>query len=203
MVLVVILGVVPGVADQADYLGTWVNTMEHATKDGVTVMVFVLAEEGVCYFSTQSFDKVKGEPGLGRDYIGFWYELNGGVYIKYGNYADDEFILEGSQLRARTTRELFTRVGGGPLPEGAIRVPVGTFTAGEDFPAGRYTVTVGEDVRLAIVEVYENAEDTIGDSYWLGTSNGGTTAVLTFPEGSILSLSNHGVVLTPFTGLSN
>lgn len=65
MVLVVILGVVPGVADQADYLGTWVNTMEHATKDGVTVMVFVLAEEGVCYFSTQSFDKVKGEPRPG------------------------------------------------------------------------------------------------------------------------------------------
>ena len=81
-------------------------------------------------------------------------------------------------------------------------MPVGTFTAGTDFPAGRYTVTVGEDVLLAIVEVHQNEKDTIGDTYWLGSSNGGTTAVLNFPEGSILELTNQGVILSPFTGLN-
>lgn len=187
-------------ADPADYIGTWLYIAKNATGDGWRYEIFILDGDGICYYANQLFNS--SEPGFGRAYVGTWREIRNGVHIKYGNYAEDDFLMDGHKLRDRTTRQLLIRVGDESLPEGTIRVPVGTFTAGSDFPAGRYTVMVGEDVLLAIVKIRENEKDTIGDTYWLGTSNGGTTAVLNFPEGSILELTNQSVVLAPFTGLT-
>lgn len=188
-------------ADPADYIGTWIYSVKNASGDGWQFQIFILDEDGSCYYSNQMYSS--DEPGFGRAFVGSWREIRNGVHIKYGNNTEDDFILDGKDLRNKSTRIPLIRVGGEEkLPNGAIRVPVGTFTAGADFPAGRYTVTVGEDVLLAIVKIRENEKDKIGDSYWLGTSNGGTTAVLNFPEGSILELTNQSVILTPFTGLT-
>lgn len=184
-----------------DYLGTWVYSVENATGDGWQFQIFILDEDGICYYTNQMYSSE--EPGFGRSFVGTWREIRNGVHIKYGNNTEDDFILDGKDLRNKSTRIPLIRVGGEEkLPKGAIRVPVGTFTAGVDFPAGRYTVSVGEDILLAMVEVHENEKDTIGTTYWLGSSNGGTTAVLDFPEGSILELLNQGVILTTFTGLT-
>ena len=85
-----------------------------------------------------------------------------------------------------------------PLTE-PISLGAGTFTAGVDFPAGRYVVRVPDTTFMAKFRLYERASDIIGTSYWLGTQYGGPTAIVEIGEGGRIELTQSRVTIEPYT----
>lgn len=109
---------------------------------------------------------------------------------------DEELLALSSQVK----KEAFLR----RLPgEGAVTVPQGTYIAGEDFPAGRYTLTVAPgvlEVQINVnkpdAEIYE-----LGDTFYLGTAYGTSTANVNLPEGYILTVTFADVYMRVFKSL--
>lgn len=102
-----------------------------------------------------------------------------------------------TSLNQQIQTELFNRHAAG---EG-VQVPPGYYLVGEDIPAGRYQVIVSEDELVVTFEVIHDLKYDYGNTYWLGSLYGGTTANITLKEGYALRVNSKTIMLRVFTSL--
>ena len=101
------------------------------------------------------------------------------------------------ELNRQIQAELFSRHAAGS----GVPVPPGRYIVGEDIPEGRYQVIVEENVIAATIKVINDLEHDFGNTYWLGSMYGGTTANITLKIGQALDVNSKTVTLRIFTSL--
>lgn len=113
--------------------------------------------------------------------------------IDLQSMTDDELAALNQQIQT----ELFNRHAAGT----GVLVPVGYYVVGEDLPAGRYQVIASEDDAVVTFEVLYDLKRDFGNTYWLGSVYGGTTANITLKEGYALRVNSKAITLRLFTSL--
>lgn len=200
-------------ADTADYMGTWVKVRESSFRDR-DFLIIHLESDGAVYFIAYEIDDTGTV--FERGYYGHWsVNEDGSLSIPTGeNLRNDYYLGSDGFLHEYSSDGFFkyTKVGAvtvnnsptpSPVPDPVsddenIILRVGVYTSGEDFPSGRYIVSVPESVYVARITIYRNSSDTIGKTFWFGQLYGGSTAILDFPDGSRVELIQNTVTLEPY-----
>lgn len=194
--------------DESFYIGTWVS-FQYLRTQGCTITLFHLDEDHTCYFLLRSFSNA--DDGNGRENVKTWSANGNNLSIVTGNTTWDLFVTSDYKLAKKIPGgyEVYERVGGlssgSSESNGGIKVPSGVYVAGEDFPAGIYSIKLENEKNGGVIVLYENMEDTRKAFSYLHeyslNKNNPLVGKMIIKDGNVLDVRNTIIVLLPYEGL--